>query len=240
MHLLPHGGEHGDHADAGDRPRRVRPQPFLQEQLPVQAGPTPRAFDYLNFAKSYIGQCEERHGHVAVERTLDAAHALMTHGVHRYPGKKKLDLRQEEKRARARRATRSACSTTCGAPCRARRARAPPSSADRRRALLGLPQENILYFLEKSAPRLKPWQRELLRIVRHIAQYFYPQRQTKVMNEGAATYVHYRIMTACTSRAASPTATSSSSCSRTPTSCSSPATTTSASPASIPTRSASP
>ena len=41
---------------------------------------------------------------------------------------------------------------------------------------------------------LKPWQRELLRIVRHIAQYFYPQRQTKVMNEGCATFVHYRIM----------------------------------------------
>src|SRR5712672_4517833 len=37
--------------------------------------------------------------------------------------------------------------------------------------------------------------RELLRIVRHIAQYFYPQSQTKVMNEGTATYVHYRIMT---------------------------------------------
>ena len=30
--------------------------------------------------------------------------------------------------------------------------------------------------------------------MRHIAQYFYPQSQTKVMNEGTATYVHYRIM----------------------------------------------
>jgi stage V sporulation protein R len=67
-------------------------------------------------------------------------------------------------------------------------------SIERRRKLLGLPQENLLYFLEKSAPRLAPWQRELLRIVRHIAQYFYPQSQTKVMNEGTATYVHYRIM----------------------------------------------
>lgn len=57
-----------------------------------------------------------------------------------------------------------------------------------------MPQENILYFLEKSAPRLQSWQRELLRIVRHIAQYFYPQGLTKVMNEGTATYVHYRIM----------------------------------------------
>src|SRR3546814_14259569 len=36
---------------------------------------------------------------------------------------------------------------------------------------------------------------EILRIVRLIAQYFYPQRQTKAMNEGCATYTHYRIMT---------------------------------------------
>jgi spore cortex formation protein SpoVR/YcgB (stage V sporulation) len=63
-----------------------------------------------------------------------------------------------------------------------------------RRSLLQLPQENILYFMEKSAPRLMPWQREVLRIVRLIAQYFYPQRQTKVMNEGCATFVHYKIM----------------------------------------------
>ncbi|MDR3538303.1 MAG: SpoVR family protein, partial [Acetobacteraceae bacterium] len=63
-----------------------------------------------------------------------------------------------------------------------------------RRALLQLPQENILYFMEKTAPRLAPWQREILRIVRIIAQYFYPQSQTKLMNEGCATYVHYQIM----------------------------------------------
>ena len=68
------------------------------------------------------------------------------------------------------------------------------TAEDRRRALLQLPQENILYFLEKTAPRLPPWQREVLRIVRIIAQYFYPQSQTKVMNEGCATYVHYQIM----------------------------------------------
>ena len=59
--------------------------------------------DYLDFAKSYVAQCEERHGYLAVEQTLDAAHALMAHGVDRYPGKKKLDLRAEERRARDRR-----------------------------------------------------------------------------------------------------------------------------------------
>jgi stage V sporulation protein R len=151
--------------------------------------------DYLEFAKGYVAQCEERHGQAAVERTLDAAHALMSHGVHRYPGKKKLDLRQEEKRERDRRSHEERVfndlwRTVPTGPCKS----ASELSVDRRRALLGLPQENILYFLEKSAPRLHAWQRELLRIVRHIAQYFYPQGQTKVMNEGTATYVHYRIM----------------------------------------------
>jgi stage V sporulation protein R len=59
---------------------------------------------------------------------------------------------------------------------------------------LGLPEENLLYFIEKRAPRLEDWQRELVRIVRHVSQYFYPQRQTQVMNEGCATFVHYEIM----------------------------------------------
>ena len=59
--------------------------------------------DYLEFAKRYVTHCEERHGRRAVEQTLDAAHALMSHGIDRYPGKKKLDLRAEEKRAGRRR-----------------------------------------------------------------------------------------------------------------------------------------
>ncbi|HVV41073.1 MAG TPA: SpoVR family protein [Nitrobacter sp.] len=151
--------------------------------------------DYLDFAKSYIAHCEERHGHALVERTLDAAHALMSHGVYRYPGKKKLDLRAEEKRARDRRRHEESIFNDLWRTVPSGHHKSKSElNADRRAALLGLPQENILYFLEKSAPRLQPWQRELLRIVRNIAQYFYPQGQTKVMNEGTATYVHYRIM----------------------------------------------
>jgi spore cortex formation protein SpoVR/YcgB (stage V sporulation) len=142
-----------------------------------------------------VAQCEERHGSQAVEQTLDAAHALQSHGVDRYAGKRKLDLRAEEERAGKRRlheesAFNDLWRTVPAGPVKS----GAVLSAERRRKLLGLPQENLLYFLEKSAPRLQPWQRELLRIVRHIAQYFYPQSQTKVMNEGTATYVHYRIM----------------------------------------------
>src|SRR5207245_4234515 len=53
--------------------------------------------DYLEFAKKYIAQCEEKYGEAAVERLLDAAHGLMTHGVHRYPRKRPADLLSEER-----------------------------------------------------------------------------------------------------------------------------------------------
>src|SRR4051812_17727438 len=58
--------------------------------------------DYLEFAKSYIAQCEERYGQMAVEQLLDAAHALMSHGVHRYPRPRRPDLKTEERRAKER------------------------------------------------------------------------------------------------------------------------------------------
>jgi stage V sporulation protein R len=129
--------------------------------------------DYLDFAKSYVAHCEDRHGRLAVEQTLDAAHALMSHGIDRYPGKKKLDLRAEEKRAGDRRqheesAFNDLWRTVPTGPAKS----AELLSSERRRKLLGMPDENLLYFLEKTAPRLQSWQRELLRIVRHIAQYF--------------------------------------------------------------------
>ncbi|MBX4896717.1 SpoVR family protein [Rhizobium bangladeshense] len=151
--------------------------------------------DYLDFAKGYITRCEERYGETAVERTLDAAHALMSHGVHRYAGKTTIDLRQEEKREQERRAHEEQMFNDLWRTVPVGKAKkAGDIGLEKRRAALGLPQDNILYFLEKSAPRLQPWQREILRIVRHVAQYFHPQRQTKVMNEGTATFVHYQIM----------------------------------------------
>src|SRR6202044_4136276 len=60
--------------------------------------------DYLNFAKSYIAHCEERHGIGAVERVLDAAHALMDQGVNRYGRRGRLSLPGEKARAEARQA----------------------------------------------------------------------------------------------------------------------------------------
>ncbi|HYF09803.1 MAG TPA: SpoVR family protein, partial [Acetobacteraceae bacterium] len=59
--------------------------------------------DYLEFARGYIARCEDRYGVPAVERILDAAHALSTHGVFRFPRRRVPDLASEERRERERR-----------------------------------------------------------------------------------------------------------------------------------------
>ncbi len=56
------------------------------------------------------------------------------------------------------------------------------------------PEKDLLLFLLEHAP-LADWQRELLQIVRTEAYYFAPQAQTKIMNEGWASYWHSTIMT---------------------------------------------
>ncbi len=149
--------------------------------------------DYLSYAKNYIASCEERYGEAEVERLLDAAHALAPQGVDRYPRKRPMSLLDEERRDRERREESERLYDDLWRTV-PKSGEAAKKVIDHQRALLRLPQENILYFFEKTAPKLARWQREVLRIVRLIAQYFYPQQQTKVMNEGCATYCHYRIM----------------------------------------------
>jgi stage V sporulation protein R len=56
------------------------------------------------------------------------------------------------------------------------------------------PEKDILLFLIEHAP-LKPWQRDVLEIIRDEAYYFAPQGQTKIINEGWASYWHSTIMT---------------------------------------------
>jgi len=56
------------------------------------------------------------------------------------------------------------------------------------------PQRDVLQFLLQHAD-LKEWQHDILSIVREEAYYFAPQGQTKIMNEGWASYWHSTIMT---------------------------------------------
>src|SRR5215472_6126720 len=56
------------------------------------------------------------------------------------------------------------------------------------------PEKDVLLFLIENAP-LKPWQRDVLSIIRDEAYYFTPQGMTKILNEGWASFWHSTIMT---------------------------------------------
>ena len=147
--------------------------------------------DYLLFAKNYIRQCEERHGIEEVELLLDSCHALMNYGVDRYKRPQKLSMREEHARQEEREAY---LQSQVNDLWRTLPVTENEEQEQQEQCFPSEPQENLLYFFEKHSPVLEPWQREIVRIVRKLAQYFYPQRQTKVMNEGWATFWHYTLL----------------------------------------------
>jgi stage V sporulation protein R len=65
---------------------------------------------------------------------------------------------------------------------------------EQRRHFPEQPERDVLLFLLENAP-LENWQHDILDIVREEAYYFTPQRQTKIMNEGWASFVHTHLMT---------------------------------------------
>ena len=143
------------------------------------------------FARNFISQCEQRHGIEEVEKVLDACHALMNHGVDRYKRPYPISMAEEKRRQMEReellqRQVNELWRTIPQQP--------GESAAFEEIRFPEEPQENILYFLEKNAPLLEPWQREVIRVVRKVSQYLYPQRQTKVMNEGWACFWHFHIL----------------------------------------------
>lgn len=56
------------------------------------------------------------------------------------------------------------------------------------------PEKDLLLFIELYSRELEDWQRDILTMMREEMLYFWPQLETKIMNEGWASYWHQRIM----------------------------------------------
>lgn len=152
--------------------------------------------DYLKFANEYVRKCEERYGENAVEKTLDSAHALFFMGIDKYVKKpKSMQNEQQELKEKTEWLIRHYDDIMERTTSLTKRTNSVTNDEEESANTFEQhDDENILYFLEKNSPILKTWQREILRIVRNLAQYFYPQITTKVFNEGFATFIHYHIM----------------------------------------------
>lgn len=56
------------------------------------------------------------------------------------------------------------------------------------------PEKDIMWFIQEYSEVLEDWQRDIMSMLREEMLYFWPQMETKIMNEGWASYWHQRII----------------------------------------------
>jgi len=144
--------------------------------------------DYMKFARDYILKCEESHGPEDVEEVLDMCHSLQDYGVDKFKKPTSLNPEEEKRRYLDNLEYERETYNPLFDNIPNKRGKFRPKNK-----LPKKPEENILYFLEKNA-NIPTWKKEIIRICRKVSQYFYPQAQTKVINEGFATFTHYYIV----------------------------------------------
>jgi stage V sporulation protein R len=124
-------------------------------------------------------------GYDKIESLMDAAHALSLQCRRNLAVKK---LSEEAERDRM-----AAASIPAPDPFQSIHRRQQPVEPDMRR-VPPVPDEDILLFVRDHNPFLADWERDVLTIVHEEAQYFIPQIETKIMNEGWASFFHKRIL----------------------------------------------
>jgi len=120
-----------------------------------------------------------------VESILDSAHALSMN-CSRNAGIRKLKPAEQRERLIAQVEPKDD-------PFEDLKPREEQAELDLRKVPLE-PDEDILLFIRDHNPHLMAWQQDLLTIVHEEAMYFLPQIETKIMNEGWASYWHHKIM----------------------------------------------
>jgi stage V sporulation protein R len=142
-----------------------------------------RMLDTVNLNAERLKRYEYEYGLQRVERVLDAALSIEEH-VDPFAtlDEEPADLPQAREGAYDDLWTLDTVATPAEADT--------PVEVATRRA----PQRDLLLFLAAESPTLEEWERDVLGIVRGEMLYFYPQMQTKIINEGWASYWHVQIM----------------------------------------------
>ncbi len=125
-------------------------------------------------------------GYAKVERVLNAAHALR-YQCSRTVGSKKLDAGEIRKRLQRKNKRK-----TSDFPLLESKPSYDEQQPDLRHVPLE-PDEDLLLFIGTYG-RFEEWERDIIDIVREETLYFIPQIETKIMNEGWASFWHYNIV----------------------------------------------
>lgn len=171
-----------------------------------------RMLDQMANHAARINRYIDRFGHDAVEEFIDACLSLEDlidpHSVHirRQPDPSRMASQQQfdgdgpadDEQGPTRFRSKDYMDAYINPPKvlaeEKRRRDAEQKQRDQTRSFPAEPVRDVLLFLMEHAP-LKAWQLDVLSIIRDEAYYFAPQGQTKIMNEGWASYWHSKIMT---------------------------------------------
>jgi stage V sporulation protein R len=161
-----------------------------------------RMIDEMANHATRIRRYQERHGVEQVERFLDACLSVeelidpsMVFRSERKPGRNGEEQDEDPRNGVARMPAKSYMDRYVNPPdyLEQQRQRLEQEKKSAKR-FPPRPVRDVLGFIMEHAP-LENWQRDIVGIVREESYYFLPQRQTKVMNEGWASYWHSQIMT---------------------------------------------
>ena len=125
-------------------------------------------------------------GYSKVERIIDAAHAL------RYQCARTIGARKLKNEELKKRLQEDSQKTENDFPLLEKKSTKYCIEPDLKKVPLE-PEEDLLYFVGTYG-RLEDWEKDIIDIVREETQYFIPQIETKIMNEGWASYWHYKVM----------------------------------------------
>ncbi len=141
--------------------------------------------DFLIYGRDFILECEKKYGAGKVERLLDACHALSSFSIDKsiaptFKSRAFLNLMEEAREKQDLSNVSELWDTLFE-----KKTKAVTNNYN---------EENILRFIRDHSNALDEWEKSILSICMYINQYFYPQMQTQVGNEGFATFWHYTLM----------------------------------------------
>lgn len=134
-----------------------------------------------------IANYEMQHGKEEVERFLDAVMAIQEHVDPSIIRHKLLDYDAEEEKEVVRK-------TPYDDLWNLDRKVNNHLLIEKRKKFPPSPEKDLLLFIQEYSRELEEWQRDILTMMREEMLYFWPQMETKIMNEGWASYWHQRIL----------------------------------------------
>lgn len=137
-----------------------------------------------------INEYEFKYGRKVVEEFLDAVLSIEEHIDPNFFIRKQREAKpseEEQPRRKSNDPYEDLASTS-------EREAAAKADAAKTEAEQFQPEKDLVWFILQNSPTLQPWQRDVMSMIHDEMLYFVPQMQTKIMNEGWASYWHSRIM----------------------------------------------